>query len=277
MAEGGQSSGTPDGISEEDAFAKWQEIGPLIDALAGRSNVQGEWGPSAGSSLAGDDRASEPYQVSHAVHQCLTAGIDHAHAVKTLVLDHQTIHVAAPASLARGLVENMATAFWILHPKQRSERVTRTLRWHARNAHDQQKAFKHLRDLPPPRRPHAERVALMVEIGGRVGADPETVRRGYRPSTPVEYADQHSGLSGLGVEFAWQLCSGFAHGRPWAFLGSLQRQTLPTADPGVFEIELSNDFLRSLYPVLTGLHLAQAVLKLHQTRSQPLYGSAIQR
>lgn len=266
---------TPTGaiVTEAQAWEKWQEIGGLIDVLVRRSKTPGEWSPTAGSSLAGDDRASHPYQVSHAVTQCLVAAIDHAHAVKSLVVDHQVLHTAAPASLARGFLESMATAFWLLHPSQRSERVARAMKWHVRNIHDQAEALGGASTLPAPRRTPGDRVAQAVAIGKAAGVtDSDYIRRGYRPGHAVEYADREAGLQGIGVLFSWRLCSGFAHGRPWAYLGVLEQQRLDTADPGVLDVRMTNDLARSLYPVLTGMHLTEVVLKLHHRRAAPVFG-----
>ena len=259
-------------VTEGQAWAKWQEVGRLIDALVARSDHPGEWVPNPGSSLAGDDRASDPYQVSHAVGQCLMAAIDHAHAVKSLVVEHQMLHTAAPASLARGFIENMATAFWLLHPSRRVERVARAMKWHVRNVHDQAEAVGDVVALSESGRSSGERIRRVVDIAAAAGnVDRAYVERGYRPGQAVAYADREAGLSGIGVLFSWRLCSGFAHGRPWAFLGMLEQERVTTAGSDVLDVRLTNDFARSLYPVLTGMHLTEVVLKLHQQRTQLLF------
>jgi hypothetical protein len=259
-------------ITEEQAWEKWQEVGRLIEVLVARSDTRGEWDAHPWSCLAADDRASDPYQVSHAVSQCLMAGIDHAHAVKSLVVDHQELHVAAPASLARGFIENMAAAFWILHPDQRSDRVLHAAQWHAQNVKDQHRALTGLERVPPPARSEAVRIARLVGIAERAGnKDAGWLRRGYRPTEPVEYAEAHGGPGTKGVLLSWQLGSGFAHGRPWAFLGMLEQEVMTTEGSSVLDVRLTNDFARSLFPVLFGMHLAQAVLDLRQRRARPLY------
>lgn len=259
-------------MTEAQAWSKWQEVGGLIDALVARSDRSGEWVPQPGSSLAGDDRASDPYQVSHAVGQCLIAAIDHAHAVKSLVVEHQMLHIAAPASLARGFIESMATAFWILHPPRRAERVARAMKWYVRNVHDQTEAIGNVAKLTESGRSPGERIMRVVDIAAGAGAEDRAyVERGYRPGQAVEYAHREAGLSGLGVLFSWRLCSGFAHGRPWALLGVLEQERVATVGSDVLEVRLTNDLGRSLYPVLTGMHLTEVVLRLHRERSQALF------
>lgn len=263
-------------VTEEQAWAKWHQIGRLVDALAERTDTLDAWAHAAGSSLAGDDRASHPYQVSHAVSHCLTAGIDHVQAVKSLVVDHQELHTAAPASLSRGFIENLATAYWILHPSLRSERVARAMKWYVKNARDRADAASELRDGPeqaPPGRSTNDQVRQMVEIAHAAGCtDQGYVERGYRPSHPVAYADAAPDLQGIGVLFAWKMCSAFAHGRPWAYLAMLDQEVRDTTESGVVHVRLTNDLSRALFPVMIGMHLTQAVLELHQKRGQSLYG-----
>jgi hypothetical protein len=251
-------------VTEAQAKAKWREMAPLIDGLTRRTADRGDFLVSPGSSLAGDDRASDPYQTSHLIRLCLTAAADHLHAVKVLVVEQEMLHIAAPASLARGAIENAATAVWVLGPSQRDERVMRTLRWHSRNFRDQESAVGALG--LPGHKPLRAKLDRIGEIARARGVDGEQAQQGYKISSTVAYA-QHR--TGTGVLFPWQICSGFAHGRPWAYLGVSQREEFPTADPQVLDLRLSNDYARSLYPALMALHLVQDLLRMFQLRSQP--------
>ncbi|WP_416958166.1 hypothetical protein ACNKF0_10515 [Nocardioides sp. T5] len=254
--------------SEEQAWAKWQEVGRIVDDLGGMVDARGQWVPSAGSPLAGDDRLSAPYQVSHAVTQCLMAAIDHAQAVRSLVVTHQELHTAAPGSLARGLVENAATAFWILHPASRRERVLHAMQWYAQNARDRDRFQHALGAVVEQQGDPVGRLVALAEAAGE--SDAQWLRRGYRPSEPVEYAQKHAGARAAMV--SWQLGSGFAHGRPWAFLGALEQERLPGVAPGVLDVRVTSNLARALFPVLTGMELIAAVLRLHTQRRRALFG-----
>lgn len=59
-------------------------------------------------------------------------------------LDLQALHASAVYSLVRGSLENLAAAFWILHPTPRNDRIERTLRWRARNFNEQLIALEQL-------------------------------------------------------------------------------------------------------------------------------------
>ena len=54
---------------------------------------------------------------------------------------------------------------------------------------------------------------------------------------------------------AWQVCSGFAHGRPWANIGMNEMETHSTADEGVSLVRLTSDDKRMLAVTLPAFHL----------------------
>lgn len=256
-------------LTEEQVSVKWAEIAPLIDKLNDRTDDKNDFPVLLHSSLARDDHWADPYQVSHAVKACIVAGVDHLHAVKVLIVDAQKLHVAAPASLVRGALENLATAYWILHPSSRVERVTRCLRWHAQNVNDSDLAYSQL-DLPDYKS-RDERMAKVLAVASqRPEIDLKVVKGGYRSTAAVKYAHKQT-ASHLGVLLPWQLCSGFAHGRPWANLSFSEREEYPTEDPNVMAVRFSTDLTRALYLVWAAMNLTEDLLKLHQKRAQPPY------
>ena len=206
-------------LTDQDAQAKWHELAPLLDRMMERVGTENEFPVEARSSLAGDDKAAAPYQVSHVVRMCLTAGTDHLHAAKTLIVDQGIVHVAAPSSLARGALETFATAFWILHPAQRDERVTRSLRWHVKNMQDAEDAVQGRGWTGYV--PLKEKLESLDVVSDRRSLDLSVIHRGYTSTATVKYAELNLPDLPLGVVLPWRLCSAFAHGRPWAFLGSL--------------------------------------------------------
>ena len=251
-------------ISEAEIEAKWLEISPLIDRMMERVGTEREFPVSPRSSLAGDDSKSDPYQVSHCVRMCLTAGVDHLHAVKTLIVDQQLLHVAAPFSLSRGALENFAAAFWILHPINRNDRIERTLRWHVKNFKDQEKAVSGL--VLPGHRPLEPKLQKLEAIATQRKITTK-LRGGYTSTEAVSYADQYAGVS-VGVILPWQLCSGFAHGRPWAYLGASGLEERATADPNIKEVKMTSSLGTVLLPALASLHLLQAILRVYQDRAE---------
>ena len=250
-------------ITTEVLEAKWREIAPFIDVMAKRVGQRGEFAVQPGSSLSGDDRVSNPFHVSHVVRQCLVAGVDHLHAVKALVVDQRVLHVAAPASLARGALENFAAGYWVLGPVNRDTRVERALRWHATNVVDDMRFRAALgedtADLKVRRIDRIRDVATArnLETG---------VTKGYRISEVVRFADEQLADLALGVYLPWQVCSGMAHGRPWAYLGSLNREESDSDEVGVANVRLTNDVGRALYPTLAAFQLMESLLRLMEQR-----------
>jgi len=251
------------GLSEEQVVAKWQEIAPGIDRMAERIQDPNDFQVRPGSSLSGDDQKSSPYCVSHAARMCLVGGVDHLHAAKSLVLDLQVLHADAVYSLVRGSLENLAGAFWILHPSLRNDRIERTLRWHARNFNEQRIALEPLGLADETTR--EAKLAKLDTVATPRGISTANVRAGYRSSTAVKYAEEHS--PGSAPLLPWQLCSGFAHGRPWAILGMSEQEQYETADPGVLNLRLTSDLSRVLYPTLSAFRLMVDVVRLLDQRS----------
>lgn len=248
-------------ISESDIEAKWTRISPLIDRMMERVGTPGEFPIGESSSLLGDDAQSSPYQVSHAVRLCMTAGVDHLHAVKSLVVDGGILHIAAPYSLSRGALENFSAAFWILHPSSRNSRIDHALRWQAKNFREGNTAIE---GLNLPTRKTLESKLLKLDAVAQRRGIPDRFRGGYTSTDAVTYAEKHSSVK---VLFPWRMCSGFAHGRPWAYLNISDKETSATTDPGVVDVQMTSSLGTILYPALEALHLLEELLRLYQDRA----------
>jgi hypothetical protein len=264
---------------ELDALAlhAWPDVVELIDTLVRRAEAGG-WGTvQPRTSLATDDARTSPFQSSHVVQLLLNAATDNLHGVRHMIwgplgqqTDQPILHQAAHYLLARGAMENAAAALWILAPPSRAERVTRTLRWHAQNAKDQAQA---LADLPGATVPDLkQRQTRLAEVCfAATGSDPARFRPGYTVTETMRYVtDLEQGRSGFPAIFVWRLCSGFAHGRPWASLSFQDVQTQPTVDPDVFSARMTSDLTRALLAPKHALHLIEQVLKLYAARNTPM-------
>lgn len=253
-------------LSEDQVQEKWQAMSPLIDRMMERVGTRGEFPVAKRSSLAGDDTAADPYQTSHALRMCLTAGVDHLHAVKVLVLDQGVIHVAAPSSLVRGALENFSAAYWMLGPHSRDDRVLRSLRWYAKNFKDGDQA-----SAPLNLSGHValdDKMQKLYAVAAERRIAPKSVKSGYTSTEAVTYSENTAPDLPLGVVLPWRLCSGFAHGRPWAYLGTLNRdEEVSATDPNLVNVTLTSDLSRVLYPALAALQLLERFLRLYETRA----------
>lgn len=89
-------------LSTAEVESAWGKIKILADDLVERSGRENGFSIEPGSPLAGDDKHSSPYQVSHAIKMSITAAVDHLHALSVLVCNSGFLHLAAPATLTRG-------------------------------------------------------------------------------------------------------------------------------------------------------------------------------
>lgn len=252
-------------LTENDAMTMWQKLAPLLDRMMERVGTKGEFPVSTGSSLAGDDAAANPYQVSHVIRMCLTAATDHLHAVKVLIVEQHVVHVAAPASLARAALETLAAAYWVLQPSLRDERIARSLRWHAQNMKDQEKAIGHL--ALPGNMPIAPKLAKLDAVAAKRSLDTKVIRKGYSSTETVRFAEANAPDLTLGVVLPWRICSGFAHGRPWAYLGISDLDVLATGENDVVGVQLTSNLAKALYPPLAAVQLLERLLHLYERRS----------
>ncbi|BBX69728.1 hypothetical protein [Mycolicibacterium psychrotolerans] len=253
-----------DGLDQEKIDALWATFAADVDRMMERVNDPMDFAVSPGSPLAGDDRASDPYQVSHAVQMCIVAGVDHLHAMKSLLLDLNMLHSAAPFTMVRGALEVLSSAFWILHPAKRTVRVERVLRWHAKNFHDQHPALESL-GLSDAATKKAK-YARLRSIAGR-GAVQADVTGGYRSTEAVTYADANAPTSK--PLLSWQMCSGYAHGRPWVYLGMADEDMFQETDePGVLKARVTSDPGKLLYPSLHAQWLMKDLVDLVERRGK---------
>jgi len=258
-------------LTDEWAEQQWATMLPQIETMMHRIQNRADFVVQPGSQLAADDAASQPYTVSYCAKACLNAGVGHLHAMKTLVFDEPRIrHAEADYSLIRGALENFATAFWVLHPQQRTIRVERALRWMAQNFRDEDKAVGPLElpdDMEMPAdvetRGLQELHDVVAAIAQKAGC--ANVLGGYTSTQAVKYAEEHSHYDR--VLLMWQVCSGFAHGRPWANLGmNAMVEKHPTEEEGVFDVRLTTDDKRLALATLPAFGLMAAVVGLFTGR-----------
>lgn len=263
---------------EELAVKLWPDVVSAIDAIVARSEA-GEWQTVPRSSLSGDDAATHPFQTSHAVQMLLNAGIDALNGVRHLIWgrpndppSQPVLHQAAHYVLARAAIENFATGLWILEPKARAVRVERTVRWHVKNVTDQHSALDRL-SLPASKSREDKLAQLEATVSGALGHVPPRFRSGYTTTEVLRYVDQANPERNvnafLSAQLVWQLCSGFAHGRPWASLTFQDRAVQPTDDPDILSLRLTSDMHRALLAPKEAMHLLERLLVLHAARNRP--------
>ncbi|WP_157931456.1 hypothetical protein [Mycobacteroides abscessus] len=250
------------GITEEMAEAKWHgEIATAIQAVVDRLEDPSGLQVAPQSVMADDDVATDPYQLSHSARWCLNSAVNHLHALKTLVVDARALHSSASYGLARGALENLGAAFWILHSDDRAIRIEHSLRWWTTNYKDQERATKTMSNRPPL----AAKLDRIEALARAASCDLSKIRNGYSSTEALTYADTNSTASN--PYLIWQICSGFAHGRPWAALAMNEMEKRPTEAPGISLVRFTADHTRLLAVTKLTMHLLEDVLRLYQDRS----------
>jgi hypothetical protein len=252
-------------LTDEQAETMWGWIVQSIDDVTERVQNPDDFAVEPRTQLAKDDTKSHPYEVSHCVRTCLNAGVDHLHAARTLMFNaHKPIlHANADCSLIRGALENFAAGFWVIHPPQRTYRVEHSLRWMVKNFKDQGKATDDL-DLPD-KKPTKSKIAGVVDVAGQAGCKISDVRGGYFSTAALEYVEKYSQTTN--PHLMWQLCSGFAHGRPWASLAMNEMEIQSISENGVHTIKFTSDYKRLLAAAWPAFELMRVVVALYTQRA----------
>ena len=201
--------------------------------------------PEAGSSLRGDDDATHPYELSHAVHDALVSAADHLDALRALVADAHVVHARTPFTLMRAALENSATAVWLLGPSNRDERILRRLRLQWVDSRDLEKATLRIGQQPPLSQDGWKaKLEAVAHARGMTNKQVASITRDRPTFTSiVETAGneaQADDLTGDVSLVCWMVASGIAHARLWAALSAvLDRTNVPGASPGATAMRLS--------------------------------------
>jgi hypothetical protein len=234
----------------------------------------------AGSSLAGDDRRTDPFHVSHRAWLAITVATDFLVCLKRSLVEedrpgHANLHLQmfAPMGLLRGALENACTALWILAPRQRTERVTRRLRlhWKEIKSSDQVQALVKIQ----PKRTLDERRVRTIDVYTQNSTDPATRDAAKKVlQAKLGYGDIVSAVGQANSatepevpEFVWRMCSGLAHGDSSAATAYLDKSLVEKTAPGVNLVQLSPSVQALAFATIASTALTRQALGLYRTRS----------
>ena len=159
-------------LSDEEIGAQLVEITEAVEGWQKELSDPDTYPIDPTSQLAADDRfLPAPYRIVTNFHIAMLAAVDHLHAMTNLIVRHQTLHVAAPWSLARGTLENAAIAFWIVNPSSRRTRAARVLRLAWQDNFDRWNAEQSFHQPPDRTAKRAQRPNDMTRTVRAVAAD----------------------------------------------------------------------------------------------------------
>ncbi|HEY9376350.1 MAG TPA: hypothetical protein VIQ02_04555 [Jiangellaceae bacterium] len=209
---------------EQEGFRQLAQLFTIVDGW--QTEQRNELSPGQGSALAGDDRWTHDYEVSHAVQYLLGVAVDHLHCLRMVVQTPQSfqLHLHAPFTLNRAAIEAAATVVWLIAPASRDERIRRRLKLATQNARD----FDSIAVLVGGPSTLDDRYEKIRDVArGRANIDPTGVV-GTPPSMKqiINDAGAACAVGAKAALGAWMACSGIAHGRTWAGINLHDREEL---------------------------------------------------
>lgn len=206
MAKGSRVS-----VEEEKVRSRLSEFFEWNDRVFRDSQSRLKWKVEDGSSINQDDGAASPFLMSsHLLSQMHTA-VEHIDAFSRLLRGESGVmHLHADYTLIRSAIECAGMAHWALMPGERSERVRRILRIAMRDASDSTKVLADPQVRAELIERRKERITRVAE---REGLELSGCIAGYTTTSVLTEVSRRVKSEPL---FAWQLCSGMAHGKQWA-------------------------------------------------------------
>jgi len=199
--------------------------------------------PSNRSSLASDDQATAPWQLSHAVVRALVGSVDNLDVLRSMVFTAREVYSNAPFTLIRGAIEGAATVAWLLAPKNRNERVLRQLRLQYSDYLDASKVLdsrkKNKDDDPYGMKDKMQRLQTLAKSRGFLQDEVSLVAaRPVAYSSIVETAGGDTEVGSALALMSWRVCSGFAHNKLWSTLAVLDYDEVQSATEGVLDLHV---------------------------------------
>ncbi len=210
---------TPPDKEQEAARLLVDEIAPQIDALRARWEGPPAHAAEHGSALAGDDKHSRPYHVSHVAWLSIGHAIDNLVALRTLTVQGHgnEITVASRPFAAypsvRAALENACSAIWLIGPESRDDRLMRRFRQLLTDAANRDKAVQL---IDPHAEPSDNRRAEVRRLIDARGLSIEACKKSVSFSEVVRGAHTIMGLDEAKGEAIWRMLSGLTHGDSWA-------------------------------------------------------------
>ena len=222
----------------------------------------------SGSSFAGDDAKTHPYDLSQGVAQSIAVAVDHLHCFRMALTgtgdNVLRLHTYAPLTLLRGAVENAAIAVWIMTGSNREGRIVR----HFRHELTSIKKLKKLLALAgetvaPGTHERENRILSLVDS---FGINQAKVTKEVTATEMVRSASETAGFKDPEMDLIlafWKICSAIAHGDR-GYLHLFEHEVVGRLRPGVSSVIVTapTDW------VLSGSRAAVAMIKVAKSLAE---------
>jgi hypothetical protein len=249
------------GLLSDRVAAQWKGDVAKVRNLARLIGQTDSYRPLPGSVLARDDEKLSPYGVSYAALHNLNTGVTQLQAAQEL-MEKGPQRVVAAATLLRSSLEALAVALWILDSDEQIERISRTLAWFKHNVADERVAFE---DFVGKELSGDNRTADIRHIARQNSVKLSRVNARVHSTEALRFADTSLDVPNHLLLYIWRLCSGVAHGRPWAFANL--SSTAPRA-PGAGSEQLVLDEASLRVPFRIAVVLLDAVIVAFGERTE---------
>jgi hypothetical protein len=222
-----------------------------------------------GSQMALDDSETDPHQMAHVIQGPLNNAIEHLHATAALVRKTALLHNGPPFTLCRTAVESAATAYWMLVPTERKQRLKNHLIYVRQDTFD----YEQVSHLVAERMKQRKKTDT---FGQRRDWAVKAKEKHHITGLPnkLEYermivevdkaiALQDGGENDHHIETYWKTASAFGHGRQWAMLNVLVREEVVPLGNATASIKLGNTDSRVMWGSAAAYELINRSLSLY--------------
>ncbi len=206
---------------------------PLVDAALryrAADHIVPLPGPVPGSSLLADDAALGPWNATTLIRNSITAGLLHVDSLSRLAVELGHLDPVTPWTVLRGALENFSAAVWLLTGNGRKERQHRALILWAQDFRNREQYEQDTQFQPVlGQKTGKQRLDEVVELADRLDL-PKLGRP--KIEDVVMAAAVEVGLGDVKTRALWRVASGFAHGRQWPNLRTLEIQGVRASGSG---------------------------------------------
>jgi hypothetical protein len=226
-----------------------EEEAVMMNELMRVLRVSEEWMDSkqvnveSGSSFAGDDAKTHPFDLSQGVAQSIAAAVDHLHCLRMALTgtgdNALRLHTYAPFTLLRATVENAAIAVWVMSASRRNERILRHIRHQLTSFKKLKKTLALAGDTDATIT--NERENSLLDIADACGIDRA---QATKEVTATEMMRSASGATGFNTDEMdlmltfWKISSAVAHGDR-GYLPIFDQEVGAQVRPGVSSVRIT--------------------------------------
>jgi hypothetical protein len=269
---------SPKDAEEEAARVLIEELAPRIDAFNEAVDHPAAATVRADSPLGGDDKAADPFQVSHTAWHSLVHAADNLRALRLLTVSEANedrhvqvrTHPFAAYPLLRAALENASIALWLLAPDRRDTRLTRRFRLAIQDAGNGDKVVSLMGRTPTNEDKHRARVADL--IANRPAITPAACNKPAGFGVVVSEAAEGSGIDPSAALAAWRLLSAFTHGDQWASLAFADREEVGlSVDGKVVTVRMTASLANISNMARVVIVTAETALRAYNLRRTPTF------